>query len=87
MKFVIQVVGRAFFLSDGSHDGFKEVWLSAHAVDGLSKMNKKKPGEMYDTIFMKAMLIGFCTMKMIKENDAIDEGILQLIKGNPHLIQ
>ena len=62
-------------------DGFNEVWLTAHAVTGLIKMNKKKPGENYDMGFVMALLIGFVTVKTIQETEGVDNGILELIEG------
>lgn len=72
---------RAFLVPNGNDNGFIEVWLTAHAAIGLVKMNKKRTGQQYDTVFLKALLIGFCTIKKIKEAEPIDDGILALIKG------
>lgn len=62
-------------------DGFKEVWLLAQAVTGLVKLNKKKTSEQHDMVFTKALLIGLCTIKKIKESERIEDGILELIEG------
>lgn len=61
-------------------NGFKEVQLSSAAASGLCNLNEKKRGEKSDCHFLMALLIGTCTMKKFKENEAVEEGILELIK-------
>lgn len=68
-------------------DGFKEVWLTTLVVAGLVKINKKKPGKQFDLLFLKALSTGLCTIQTIKANEAIEEGILALIKGETHYLQ
>lgn len=65
-------------IADG--DSFKEVWLQAKVVDGLIKTNKKKPSEKFDLVFMKALLVAFCTIKAIQAGNPIEEGMLELLK-------
>lgn len=48
------------------------------------KMNEAKKDKCYDLRFLKGMMIGFLTVKTIKEMKAtadIDEGYLAIIKG------
>lgn len=61
-------------------DTSTEVWLKSQAVDGLLKMNKKKPDVQFDLVFLKALLIGCCSIKRIREDETIDDGLLALIK-------
>lgn len=63
--------------------GFKEISLSARAVNGLIILNginhNKKSS---DKRFLKALAIGLCTIKRIKEDAGIiDEGIINFMKG------
>lgn len=60
---------------------FFEIGLAENAVKGLIHMNKHKRGDNSDIVFLKAMLVGFCSSKKIKEDETIDEGIMELIKG------
>lgn len=65
-------------------EGFAEIKLPAQAVEGLIKLNRGKRDEQFDLRFMKGMLIGFCTVKKIKEyngNEDIDESVSALMKG------
>lgn len=61
-------------------DGHKEIALSSTAVAVLSDLNKKKRDEKFDFHFLTALLIGFCTIKKIKLIDAVEKGILDLVK-------
>lgn len=65
-------------------DGFIEIGLAENAVNGLLHMNKHRQGENFDIIFLKAMLVGFCSGKKIKESGKIDEEVMDLIKGRLH---
>lgn len=58
-----------------SGNDFKEIWLSSQVVSGLLQMNKKRSTEQYDLLFIKALLIGLCTMKKIKDKEPIEDGI------------
>lgn len=60
-------------------DTFVEMRLPAKVVNGLLLMNEKKPSQEFDVGFLKAMLIGFCSMKTIKQNGC-DEAIVNLVK-------
>lgn len=72
--------GNRYFMI-AKDNGFIEIGLAENAVNGLINMNKHKRGENFDIIFLKAMLVGFCSSKTIKEVETIDEGIMDLIKG------
>lgn len=63
------------------HRPSKEIWLQSHAVSGLVMMNKNKISQRFDSVFIKAILIGFCTVKKIKESEAIEKEIADLVKG------
>lgn len=73
---------RCFMAQKGNE--FKEIRLPAKAVDGLLMMNEKKRSQKFDVAFLKALLIGFCTLKKIKENGIIDEEIGRVVKGRDH---
>lgn len=83
-NFIVQGNGdRAFMIAN--KDSFEEVWLNSQAVDGLIKMNKKKRDKQSDLVFLKALLIGFCTLKAIKDEKSTgnllrNEGMLGLLK-------
>lgn len=64
-----------------SDKDFNEIWLASHAIAGLLKLNKKKASEQFDCLFLKALLVGLCSSKKIKEVATIDNGILELTKG------
>lgn len=66
------------------HGEFKEVLLSARVVMGLVTLNGKKRNDMKtDKVFLKALVIGVCTLKRVKESPSpFDEGIVQFVKGN-----
>lgn len=59
---------------------FKEHWLKSIAVTGLIKMNNKKPNQSSDLAFLKALLIGICTLQVIKGENPIQVGMLNLAK-------
>lgn len=61
-------------------DGHKEMWLAAQAVDGLRKFNKKNIAKQ-DLNFLMALIVGLCSVKNITEHPKIEEGILDLAKG------
>lgn len=69
---------RAFMIADGDH--FKEVWLKSTAVTGLIRMNKKKANQLGDLVFLKALLIGLCSLKVIKSGNPIQDEMLALVK-------
>lgn len=60
-------------------DDFKEIGLSKKAVEGLKNMNKNKRGTQFDALFLKALIIGFCTIRKIKANGCVEDGIFELI--------
>lgn len=66
-------------------NGFEEIALSGMAVEGLVKMNEgNKRDGAFDLRFVKAMLIGFCTIKKVKvmkEEADIGYEILATMKG------
>lgn len=62
-------------------DEFEEIRLPAKAVISFRKMNEQKRSEQFDVAFLKAMLIGFCTLKKTKEEDSIDEKIRNVIES------
>lgn len=62
-------------------DKFVEIRLPAKVVIGLRNMNEHKRSERFDVVFLKAMLIGFCTLKKIKDSDSIDEAIRGVMEG------
>lgn len=65
-------------------DGFEEMKLSGQAAEGLVKMNREKRNDKYDLRFFKGMLIGFFTVKKVKEFKAkedIGEAASVLMKG------
>lgn len=62
-------------------DRYKEIWLAVRVVKGLQQLNDKKNAKL-DLKFLMGLLIGFCTVKTIKENTKIEEGISNLAKGN-----
>lgn len=68
-----------------TENGFEEITLSGMAVEGLIKMNEgMKRDKTLDLRFVKAMLIGFCTIKQVKvmkEQAEIGMGILTTMKG------
>lgn len=83
-NFIVQVNGDREFMI-GNEDSFEEVQLKSAAVDGLIKMNKKKREKQFDLVYLKALLIGFCTLKTIKdEKSTFDflgkDGMLDLLK-------
>lgn len=62
-------------------DNFKEIRLPALAVKGLLNLSRN---EMNDLRFVKALLIGFCTVNEIKKCKTIkdiDEAIFEMIKS------
>lgn len=76
--FFLQANGDRRYMIEGEN-GFEEVWLKERAVTGLLKMNKKKPEQAFDLIFLKALLIGLCSIQKIKsEQKQIVEGIMEL---------
>ncbi|XP_031634223.1 uncharacterized protein LOC116347669 [Contarinia nasturtii] len=68
---------RAFMIHNGSES--KEIWVSAHVVNGLIKINRNRPGIDFDCMFLKALLIGVCTFQKIKDAP-VEDGIVALIK-------
>lgn len=60
---------------------FDEVKLPAAAVHCLQKMNEKKRDEKYDCSYLKALLVGFCTMKGIKNDGGIIDKYHGVITG------
>lgn len=60
-------------------DNFKEISLSSTAVTVLTDLNNTKNSDKFDQHFLTALLIGLCTKAKIKENDAIEKGILELV--------
>lgn len=72
--------GDRYFMAQKGND-FEEIRLPAKAVNGLRKMNEQKRCESFDVAFLKAMLIGFCTLKKIKEQESIDDHIRSVIEG------
>lgn len=82
--FIAQVNGDREFMI-GNEDSFEEVRLKSTAVDGLIKMNKKKREKQFDLVYLKALLIGFCTLKTIKDEKSSSDflgkvGMLDLLK-------
>lgn len=83
--FILIVQGngdRYFMVSKG--DNFQEIRLTAQAAGGLMKMNEAKKDKCYDLRFLKGMMIGFLTVKTIKDMNAtadIDEGYLAIMKS------
>lgn len=75
---ILQDGARAFMIEDG--DNFKEIWLTSQVVSGLLKLNKKNPCEQFDLVFLKASLVGLCTIKKIKEENSIEVGKQALIQ-------
>lgn len=63
-------------------DEFKEVRLPAKVVNGLLQLNEKRRSKQFDLPFLKALLVGFCTVKKIQEHGSIDEEIVNVAKGN-----
>lgn len=65
--------------------GFKEITLSARAVNGLIKFNEEyRNAAKMDKMFLKALFIGLYTLKRIREVteiSSIDQGVVQLAKG------
>lgn len=76
---------RCFMAPKG--DGFKEVRLPAKVVNGLLKMNELKRSDQFDVPFLKAVLIGFCTMKKIQEIGYINEEVFNVVKGKIYLFR
>lgn len=62
-------------------NGHKQIVLSSRVVVGLCDLNQQKRSEEFDSVFLKALLIGFYTIKKIKNNEAVDDGISELIKN------
>lgn len=64
---------------------FKDKWLSAQVVNGLVELNGKKRNDTkVDKVFLKALVIGACTLKPFKEpteTSPFEGGVLELIKG------
>lgn len=61
---------------------FEEVVLSAHVIGGLIKWNEKERGnQQMDKVFLKALLIGVFTIKVIKSAAKIDKFLLKFVKG------
>lgn len=75
----LQANGNRYFMVPIG-DNFKEIGLSAKVVDGLIKINKCKPNEKYDCGFLKGLLIGFCSIPKIQQNEHIDDAALSLIR-------
>lgn len=61
---------------------FVEMKVPAKAVNALLSVNKKATDERLDVAYLKTILIGFCTLKKIQESESIDEGVLEVVKGN-----
>lgn len=60
----------------------EEFLLPSKAVNGLLKMNQFKRSEPFDGAFLKAMLIGFCTLLKIKRTDfGLDDKLRGVIEG------
>lgn len=78
--FCVQDNGNRFFmlLKPG---GFDEIGLSAKAVKGSIKMNTTHRHKPFDSLFLKALLVGFCSMKGIKEGVIIQAVLMEIIKG------
>ncbi|XP_031638193.1 uncharacterized protein LOC116350529 [Contarinia nasturtii] len=61
-----------------------QIQLSARAVNGLIKFNTERRNDVgIDKKFLKALLIGICTLKRIKESVSmfdIDNAFLGLVK-------
>lgn len=75
--------GDRFFMVP-KDDGFEEIKLSGQAAEGLVKMNSEKRNETFDLRFIKGMLIGFCTVKKVKDFKSykdLDELNSVLLKG------
>lgn len=70
---------RYFMVQNG--DEFEEILLPFKAVNGLHKMNELKRSEQFDVAFLKAMVIGFCTMRNVKESGRIDKKFRGVIEG------
>lgn len=60
--------------------GFKQVGLSPKGVETCTKFNRLKPDKKFDSIFLKALLIGFCSIDKIKQSANIDEGIKSVVQ-------
>lgn len=65
-----------FFLQGNGDRAF----IKSTTVTGLIKMNKKKSNESSDLHFLRALLIGFYTIKGIKASKTIEVGISSLLK-------
>lgn len=70
---------RCFMAQNG--DQFEEILLPFKAVNGLLRMNEFKRSELFDVAFLKATLIGFCTLQKIKRNGVVDDKIRDVIEG------
>lgn len=73
---------RAFKIMVG--DEYKDKWLSAYAVSGLIKLNQQRKDSKADKNFLKALVIGACTLQRFKEfpkESIFEEGVFELIKG------
>lgn len=64
----------------------QEVTLASRVISGLLWLNEpnRRENTEYDKTFIKALLIGICTLKTIQnlsENQRIPKGVLAFIKG------
>lgn len=72
---------RAYILKiDGQ---YKELKMAALLVKGLLELNKdeNRDNANLDKSFIKALMIGVCTLKKIENGDAIKKDLLIFIKG------
>lgn len=64
-------------------DAFMEVKMAATCVKGLLRFNEteNRKDTGLDKAFIKALIIGLCTIKQVKENDRINKDLLIFLKG------
>lgn len=64
-------------------NAFEEVKMASKLVNGLYRLNdlEKRKNRALDKAFIKALIIGLCTIKAIQNGDQIHKDRLIFIKG------
>lgn len=63
---------------------FEEVKMAVRLVKGLLQLNEteNRGNAMLDKPFIKALIIGLCTLKVLDNGEAINKDLLIFIRGN-----
>lgn len=67
------------------NDGFEEVKMKGSVVKWLINQNiQRREDAFVDKGFLKVLLISVLTVKVVKKNDAFNDGLVKFIKGKVH---